>query len=219
VPPERQQVDSPILVSVNIGKAKSIDDVGKSGRTAIDKRSVAGRVAVSSLGVAGDEQADRENHGGTEQAVYAYAAEDLADWARKLGRDLHPGQFGENLSTLGVDVTGALIGETWRIGTVLLQVSAPRIPCVVFQNWLGEPQWVKRFTAEAKPGAYLRVLEAGELGAGDPIVVEHRPDHDVTIGLTFRAMTTDRSLLPQLLAAHDLSPANYEYARNAATTP
>ena len=111
-----------------------------------------------------------------------------------------------------IDVTGALIGETWRIGSVLLQVSRPRFPCVVFQNWLEEPHWVKRFTDDARPGAYLRVLEEGELGAGDDIVIEDRPAHDVTIGLVFRARTTDRSLIPRMLDAPQLPKADYQFA-------
>jgi MOSC domain-containing protein YiiM len=203
------------VVQVNVGRAKPMP--GKSGVSSIDKRAVDGRVAVRALGLAGDSQSDTQNHGGVEQAVYAYALEDLDDWATLLGRDLRPGQFGENLSTRGLDVTGALIGETWRIGTTLLQVSRPRFPCVVFQNWLAEPHWVKRFTDDGRPGAYLRVLEEGELGAGDDIVIESRPDHDVSIGLVFRAKTTDRSLIPRMLAAHDLPKADYEFAvRHAA---
>jgi MOSC domain-containing protein YiiM len=203
------------VVSVNVGRPKPMP--GKSGVSSIDKRSVDGRVAVRALGLAGDSQSDKANHGGVDQAVYAYATEDLADWAATLGRELPPGQFGENLSTLGVDVTGALIGETWRVGTTLLQVSRPRFPCVVFQNWLAEPHWVKRFTDEGRPGAYLRVLEEGDLAAGDGIVIESRPDHDVTIGLVFRARTTDRSLIPRMLDAHDLPKADYEFAvRHAA---
>jgi MOSC domain-containing protein YiiM len=203
------------VVQVNVGRAKPMP--GKSGVSAIDKRAVDGRVAARALGLAGDTQSDTANHGGVDQAVYAYALEDLDDWATLLGRDLRPGQFGENLSTRGLDVTGALIGETWRIGSTLLQVSRPRFPCVVFQNWLAEPHWVKRFTDDGRPGAYLRVLEEGELGAGDDIVVESRPDHDVSIGLVFRAMTTDRSLAPRMLAAHDLPKADYQFAvRHAA---
>jgi len=203
------------VVSVNVGRAKPM--AGKSGVSSIDKRSVEGRVAVRALGLAGDSQSDKANHGGVEQAVYAYATEDLDHWAAILGRELTPGQFGENLSTRGLDVTGALIGETWRIGTTLLQVSRPRFPCVVFQNWLAEPHWVKRFTDDGRPGAYLRVLEEGEIAAGDDIVIESRPDHDVGIGLVFRAMTTDRSLIPRLLDATQLPPADYEFAvRHAA---
>jgi MOSC domain-containing protein YiiM len=198
------------VVQVNVGRAKPMP--GKSGVSSIDKRAVEGRVAVRALGLAGDSQSDTANHGGVDQAVYAYALEDLDDWAGLLDRELRPGQFGENLSTRGLDVTGALIGETWRIGTTLLQVSRPRFPCVVFQNWLAEPHWVKRFTDDGRPGAYLRVLEEGGLGAGDDIVIESRPDHDVTIGLVFRAKTTDRSLIPRMLAAHDLPKADYEFA-------
>jgi MOSC domain-containing protein YiiM len=198
------------VVAVNVGRGKPMP--GKSGMSSIDKRGVQGRVAVRRLGLDGDSQTDTANHGGAEQAVYAYAMEDLDDWAGLLDRELRPGQFGENLSTRGIDVTGALIGETWRIGSTLLQVSRPRFPCVVFQNWLEEPHWVKRFTDDGRPGAYFRVLEEGELGAGDEIVIEDRPDHDVTIGLVFRARTTDRSLIPRLLDAPQLPKADYQFA-------
>jgi len=198
------------VVSVNVGRGKPMP--GKSGVSSIDKRAVQGRVAARRLGLDGDSQSDTANHGGPEQAVYAYAMEDLDDWARLLDRELRPGQFGENLSTRGLDITGALIGETWRIGSALLQVSRPRFPCVVFQNWLGEPHWVKRFTDDGRPGAYLRVLEEGELGEGDEVVIEDRPDHDVTIGLVFRARTADRSLIPRMLDAPQLPEADYQFA-------
>jgi MOSC domain-containing protein YiiM len=198
------------VVAVNVGRGKPMP--GKSGMSSIDKRAVQGRVAVRRLGLDGDSQTDTANHGGPEQAVYAYAMEDLDTWAGLLDRELRPGQFGENLSTRGIDVTGALIGETWRIGSALIQVSGPRLPCVVFQNWLEEPHWVKRFTDDGRPGAYFRVLEEGELGAGDDIIIEDRPDHDVTIGLVFRARTTDRSLIPRMLDAPQLPNADYQFA-------
>jgi MOSC domain-containing protein YiiM len=198
------------VVAVNVGRGKPMP--GKSGMSSIDKRAAQGRVAVRRLGLDGDSQTDTANHGGPEQAVYAYAMEDLDNWAGLLDRELRPGQFGENLSTRGIDVTGALIGETWRIGSALLQVSRPRFPCVVFQNWLEEPHWVKRFTDDGRPGAYLRVLEEGELGAGDDIVVEDRPDHDVTVGLVFRARMTDRTLIPRMLDAPQLPKADYQFA-------
>ena len=203
----------PTVVSVNVGTAKPL--AGKSGVSAIDKRGVLGRVAVGFLGVRGDEQSDKQSHGGVEQAVYAYATEDLADWAANLGRDLAPGHFGENLSTRGVDVTGAVIGEKWRIGTTVLQVSRPRIPCVVFQNWMTEPQWVKRFTQAGKPGAYLRVLTEGELGVGDEVVVHDRPAHGATIGLVFRALTTERDLMAQLVDVDELPRDIRELARRS----
>ncbi len=198
------------VVAVNVGRGKPMP--GKSGMSSIDKRAVDGRVAVRRLGLDGDSQTDTKNHGGPEQAVYAYAMEDLDGWAVLLDRELRPGQFGENLSTRGLDITGALIGETWRIGSALIQVSCPRLPCVVFQNWLAEPHWVKRFTDEGRPGAYLRVLEEGDIAAGDEVVIEDRPDHDVSIGLVFRAMTTDRSLMPRLLDAPQLPKADYQFA-------
>jgi MOSC domain-containing protein YiiM len=102
-------------------------------------------------------------------------------------------------------VTGALIGEHWQVGDrVVLEVSLPRIPCRTFAGWLGERGWVKTFTQRAVPGAYLRVVAPGTVRAGDPVTVAHRPDHDVTIGMVFRALTTEPELLARLLAADAL---------------
>jgi MOSC domain-containing protein YiiM len=134
--------------------------------------------------------------------VYAVAREDLDAWERELGRPLRTGVFGENLTTSGLDVSGALIGERWRVGPdLLLEVTSGRIPCRTFQGHLGERRWVRRFTAQAAPGAYLRVIEPGEIRAGDAIEVVRRPDHEVTVAFQFRAVTTERSLLPRVLAA------------------
>jgi MOSC domain-containing protein YiiM len=144
-------------------------------------------------------------HGGGDQAVYAYAREDLDAWAAELGRPLTGGQFGENLTTAGLDVTGARIGEHWRIGEVLLEVTAPRIPCSTFARWMDEPRWAKRFTERGVSGAYLRVLRPGTVEAGAPIEVAHRPGHDVTIGLTFQALTTRSDLIPRLVGIDALS--------------
>jgi MOSC domain-containing protein YiiM len=155
-------------------------------------------------GVVGDFIGDGRHHGGTDQAVYAYQREDLDRWAERLGRQLPNGFFGENLTTLGLDVSGARIGERWRIGPDLeLEVTAPRIPCSTFRGWVGEQGWVKMFTADARPGAYLKVISPGFIRAGDRIDVAYRPEHDVTISLVFRAELTDRDLLPRLLAAGD----------------
>ncbi len=104
---------------------------------------------------------DQDNHGGVDQALYAYAREDLDWWTEQLGRELLNGIFGENLTTAGLDVNAALIGEIWRVGEAVVQVTLPRIPCVTFKSWLDEPHWVKRFAAGRRPGAYLRVLTAG----------------------------------------------------------
>ncbi|WP_066973560.1 MOSC domain-containing protein [Streptomyces sp. NRRL F-4489] len=212
------------LLTVNIGQAVRAAYATHEAGTGLDKRPVAGPVAVAApgpkgtggSGLAGDAIVDTLRHGGDDQAVYAYAREDLDDWQRRLGRDLPNGIFGENLTTAGLDVTGARIGERWRVGPrLLLEVTSPRIPCRTFQGRLGEPGWIKRFTQAAVPGAYFRVLEPGEIRAGDPVRVEHRPGHDITIGLAFRALTTHRDLLPRLLDAGD---ALHPEAREKAAT-
>jgi MOSC domain-containing protein YiiM len=146
--------------------------------------------------------------------VYAYAREDLDVWEAELARPLPGGVFGENLTTEGVDVSGALIGERWRVGPeVILQVCCPRIPCGTFQGWLARAGWIKRFTEAARPGAYLRVIEPGQIRAGDPVVITRRPDHDVTIAVVFRALTTEPELLPALANADALPEDLKELAR------
>ncbi|WP_037886982.1 MOSC domain-containing protein [Streptomyces viridochromogenes] len=212
------------LLSVNLGRPKAVPYTDNpEGVTGIDKRPVEGPVRVAApgpkgvagSGLAGDAVCKRQHHGGDDQAVYAMAREDLDDWERELGRPLANGGFGENLTTSGLDVSGALIGERWRIGAdVVLEVTCSRIPCLTFQGHLGEKQWVKRFTAKGAPGAYLRVIEPGEIRAGDPVEIIHRPGHEVTVALQFRAVTTERKLLPRLLAAGEaLHPESLEAAR------
>ncbi|GAB3400194.1 MOSC domain-containing protein [Flindersiella endophytica] len=203
------------VLSVNVGKA--IPNPHKdTGHTGINKRPAGGPVEVRApgpkhgglgSGLVGDFIGDTANHGGDEQAVYAYAREDLDFWAARLGRELDNGGFGENLTTAGFDVTNALIGERWQIGDeVVLQVTVPRIPCSTFQGWLAEQRWTRTFTQEARPGAYLRVVQPGAIRTGDPIRVVHKPDHGVTLGLTFRALTLEAEHLPDLLSAADDLP-------------
>ena len=192
------------LVSVNVVHALIPDVLGSLDRTAIDKRPVQGDVPVRLLGVEGDTQYDTKHHGGEEQAVYAYAVEDQRWWAEQLGRDLAPGAFGENLTVEGLDVTGAVIGEQWRIGgdradAVVLAVTAPRVPCTTFQGFMGEKAWVKRFTDHGAPGAYLRVVREGTVRAGDPIEVRSRPEHRVTIAEVFRPRVVSTAERLQLL--------------------
>ncbi|MGW8375035.1 MOSC domain-containing protein [Streptomyces sp. ODS28] len=209
------------LLSVNIGRPRP-NPWKKLEATGIDKRPVDGPVAVTApgpkgtgaVGLAGDRVYDVKHHGGSDQAVYAYAREDLDGWQDELGIPLANGVFGENLTTLGVDVNEALIGEHWRVGGgvdggggTVLEVSCPRIPCATFQGWLEREGWIKRFTAAALPGAYLRVIEPGSVRAGDTVEVVHRPAHRVTVALTFRAILQDATLLPELLAA-DALPAD-----------
>jgi len=213
------------LLSVNVGKPRPNPWKGISA-TGIDKRPVAGPVAVAApgpkgtgeVGLAGDRVYDVKNHGGPDQAVYAYAREDLDRWEAELGRPLAGGAFGENLTTHGVDVNGALIGERWRVGPdVVLEVACARIPCGTFQGWLEQEGWIKRFTQAAVPGAYLRVVEPGEIRAADPVEIVHRPDHDVSVALVFRAMTLEPDLLPRLLAADALPASERERARRRST--
>jgi MOSC domain-containing protein YiiM len=168
-----------VLRSVNVVH-QILDDPGQTpGRTAIDKRPVSARVYVAELGLQGDAQLDTRHHGGPEQALYAYADEDLDWWRDHLQRDLTPGSFGENLTTSGLDVSQARIGEQWRIGdsedAVVVEVTSPRIPCRTFANFMAEPHWVKRFAQHGAPGAYLRVLKTGYVRPGDAIQVVHQP--------------------------------------------
>lgn len=199
------------LLSVNLGQPRvSAHTDAEGGLTAIDKRPAEGAVAVRApgprgsggSGLTGDAIGDWRHHGGDDQAVYAFAREDLDEWGRELGRELPNGVFGENLTTRGIRVNDARIGERWRVGPdVLLEVSCGRIPCRTFAGWLGERGWIKRFTQQAEPGAYLRVIEPGEIRAGDRVEVLHRPEHEVSVSFWFRALTTEPELLPRLLAA------------------
>ncbi|GAA1592220.1 MOSC domain-containing protein [Streptomyces globosus] len=199
------------VISVNVGRAAPSEHTDSpGGLTGIGKRPVAGPVRVAApgprgvggSGVEGDAIGDLRHHGGDHQAVYAYAREDLDWWEAELARELPGGIFGENLTTAGIDLTGALLGERWLVGTeAVLEVASARIPCRTFQGVLGERAWVKRFTGAVRPGAYLRVVREGRISPGDPIEVVGRPDHDVTVGLWFRAFTTERELLPRTLAA------------------
>ena len=180
------------VLSLNVVNAVIPDVGGSVGVTSIDKRSVSDSRQVTTAGVAGDQRSDIPNHGMPEQAVYAYAREDYEWWEAELDRELVPGNFGENLTTTGIDVTNAVIGQTWRIGTTLLQVTGPRIPCGTFARFMEEDKWVKRFMAEGMPGAYFQILEAGEITAGDDIKIESTPEHGVTVSDVFQLVSGDR---------------------------
>ena len=209
------------IVSVNVGTPKPVAyETTSLPTTAIERAPVAGRVRVTGTGVAGDAVADTVNHGDEYMQVYAYSVEDYAWWAAELGRDLSPGQFGEQLTTEGVDLNAAVVGETWRVGSALLQIAHVRIPCLTFKGWMGHSgydatAWVKRFTLAGRPGPYFRVLEPGELGAGDPITVVDRPDHQVTVADLFGAVTIRPGLLPLVAGVPGLKPWIYERAAAA----
>jgi MOSC domain-containing protein YiiM len=214
------------VLSVNLARVMP-NPYKEASITGIDKRPAIGPVHVrapgtkaggAGSGLEGDTIGDRAHHGGDDQAVYAYAREDLDQWQRVLGRDLASGSFGENLTTQGIDINAALIGERWIVGDHLeLQITDPRIPCSTFRGWIAERGWLRTFTDAAVPGSYLRVLTPGEVSGGDPIVVSHRPDHDVTIALVFRAFTREPALLPSILEAGDLPEETRAAARNGRT--
>jgi MOSC domain-containing protein YiiM len=197
------------LISVNLGVVRDAA-YANLGRTAMDKRPAEGRVPALTSGLAGDQVGDTKHHGGVDQAVYAFAREDLDRWATELGQEIRNGMFAENLTTEGIDVNEAELGERWRIGTAVLEVAAVRIPCNDFKNWMGlggydNRAWVKRFTQVGRPGPYLRVVTEGEVGAGDELTVVHRPGHGITASTMFRALTTQPELLPELLRVDNLA--------------
>ncbi len=201
----------PVLASVNLGlpqpnpyKSAKTTGIGKQPvQDPVQVRDPGPKTGGLGSGLVGDHIGDGKHHGGDNQAVYAFQREDLDAWQERLGRELPNGFFGENLTTVGVDVNNARIGERWRIGEVELQVTSPRIPCATFRGWMGEKSWAKLFTAAARPGAYLRVITPGLIQTGDEVVVTDRPAHDVSVALVFRATTVQRELLPELLAASE----------------
>jgi MOSC domain-containing protein YiiM len=199
-------VVAPRVVGVHVGRVVEAEWAVEVGRTAIDKREVGGPVAVERLGLAGDEHGDTASHGGVDQAVYVYAREDLDWWEARLGRRLRGGEFGENLTVAGVDVSGALLGERWRVGTALLEVTAARVPCGTFRGWMGERGWVKRFAEAGRPGAYTRVLEEGTVTAGDRVEVVGRPAESVTVAEALRAYYGDVDLMRRILALPGVAP-------------
>ncbi len=206
--------------SVNVAIEARTDDWtrSKGGRSGVDKRPVAGPVRLEPLGVAGDTICDTKNHGGPDQAVYAYSVDDLAFWSAELGQDVAPGGVGENLTLSGVPCSGAVIGERWRIGETVLVVRGPRIPCQVFAGFRGVPDLVKRFMAALRPGCYLSVERPGAVRAGDQVTVLHRPDHGVTSAEVMAARAGDRELLPRIqLAREDLGVRGREWLDRVAT--
>lgn len=195
------------VLSVNVGGIREFEFNGRPAKSAIWKHSVPGRVAARGVNLVGDDQADRRAHGGTDKAIYAYASEDYEWWESELGRSLDHGEFGENLTTEGLDVTNALVGERWEVGSLVLEVSEPRIPCWRFGVRMDDKHFPRRFTDAARPGSYLRILSEGNVGAGDSIRVLPRADHDLTIGDVFRIFTRDQHEVERLLAVPQVSEA------------
>ena len=205
------------LLSVNVGRPQQLSvRRGRPLMSAIVKAPVSGSVRVAGVNLEGDDQADRRVHGGPDKAVYAYASEDTSFWAGELSRELGPAAFGENLTTEGIDVSGAVVGERWRIGDVELEVCQPRLPCAKLALRMGEPQMVKRFARARRPGAYLRILTEGSLAACDVVEVLSRPSHGVTVRDVADAILLDETLLASASMAPELPPELAEWMRSRA---
>jgi MOSC domain-containing protein YiiM len=195
------------VVSVNVGRPAPLATGRRVVESAIRKAPVDGPVAVRGVNLAGDEQADKRHHGGVDQSVYAYASEDVEFWSDAVGRDLPPASFGENLTLAGVDVSGARIGERWRIGSAELRVTGPRVPCFKLEARIGARGFQRAFLHAGRPGAYLAIVQQGELQAGDAVEIVHRPQHEVTVALVLEALILDRARVPELAAARaDMFP-------------
>jgi MOSC domain-containing protein YiiM len=202
------------VLSVNVGSAREFEYGGRPARSAIWKSPVAGRIAARGVNLAGDDQADRRAHGGPDKAVYAYAIEDARWWEQELGRSLAYGEFGENLTTEGIEVNDALVGERWQIGTTVLEVSEPRIPCWRLGVRMNDKTFPRRFAEALRPGPYLRIVVEGEVGAEDEVRVIDRPDHGLTVRDVFRIYLRDHDEVERLLAVPRMSESWRRWAND-----
>ena len=194
------------VISVNIAQTVRIGDwTGSEGRTGIDKQPVDHPVKFENNGVAGDSVIDTKVHGGYDKAVYAYAIEDARWWEAQIHQPIKNGAFGENLTIEGIDINSARIGERWKVGSVILEVSEPRIPCRVFAGFWQRPTLIKEFTDARRSGTYLRIIQEGEIKSGDRIEVISKPEHQVTIFDIFSAKAGDRSKIQEIAKVTELS--------------
>ena len=192
------------VVSVNVATPREIEWRGRRATTSIWKAPVPGRVQVGRVNLTGDEQADHRFHGGVDKAIYAYAREDYDWWGEELGDPLADGTFGENLTLAAVDVTAAVVGDRWQVGSALLEVTGPRTPCWKLGARMENVEFPVYFAAAGRPGAYLRVLTEGDVGAGDEVNVVQRPTHRLTVGEVAEIYHGDRGKCAELLRAPEL---------------
>ena len=202
------------VLSVNVGKAKDFDYKGRQAKSAIWKSPVTGRIAVRGVNLDGDDQADRQAHGGVDKAIYAYAREDSEWWEQEIGRPIEYGEFGENLTTQGIEVNDTLIGERWQIGSIVLEVSEPRIPCWRLGVRMNDKTFPRQFTQALRPGPYFRIIQEGDIGVGDIITVAEKPKHDLTLRDVFRIYTKDHGEAERILNVAQISDAWKRWAND-----
>ena len=203
------------ILSINITHSVLEGEwAGSEGKTGIDKRSVEGPVRFAHEQVTGDVIVDRKHHGGYHQAIYAYAREDADWWEKELGVSIANGRFGENLTTVGINLNTALIGEQWKIGTTVVEVSQPRIPCKVFAGFWNRPTLIKDFMAAGRPGTYLRIIQEGEIAAGDVIEIISKPSHEISIADLYAAKNGERSKIEAIAQVPQLSPDYLQWAQS-----
>ncbi len=207
----------PKVLSVNIAKQIHTGEwTGSEGRTGIDKEPVSGPVELKDNCVAGDSVIDRKAHGGYDKAVYAYSIEDAKWWEGVIGRELRNGSFGENLTVQGIELNSSLIGERWSVGSCILEVSEPRIPCRVFAGFWDRPTLIKEFTDARRSGTYLRIIEEGKVSAGDEIKVISKPDHEISVLDIFEAKAGNRDKIQEIIKVRELSEKYLEWAKKIA---
>jgi MOSC domain-containing protein YiiM len=206
------------IVSVNVGEPRTVEFRDHTVSTGIDKVPVDGSVRVEGVNLVGDDQADRRVHGGVHKAVYVYASEDYEWWSGQLGRALPPGMFGENLTTEGIDVGAAVVGQHWRIGDVVLEVSEPRMPCYKLGIRMEDPGFPAVFSAADRPGTYLRIVEEGSLASGDRIEIGSPPEHGLTVADIARIHERDHDEAGRLLEVAQLSDSWKRWARKLTQT-
>ncbi len=207
----------PKVLSVNIAKRIHTGEwTGSEGRTGIDKEPVSGPVELKDNCVAGDSVIDRKAHGGYDKAVYAYSIEDAKWWEGVIGRELRNGSFGENLTVQGIELNSSLIGERWSVGSCILEVSEPRIPCRVFAGFWDRPTLIKEFTDARRSGTYLRIIEEGKVSAGDEIKVISKPTHKITVLDIFEAKAGNRDKIQEIIKVRELSEKYLEWAKKIA---
>jgi MOSC domain-containing protein YiiM len=206
------------VVSVNVGAVRTVEWHGREVETGIWKSPVDGRVAVRGVNLVGDRQADPRVHGGPDKAVYAYAVEDYEWWSAQLGRPVAPGTFGENLTVSGVELDEAIIGTRWRVGTAVLAIAQPRLPCFKLGLRMGDAGFVEQFEAAERFGAYLRVVEEGDIGAGDEIEVIPTRTEGISardLALTQTHAQVDEEFLRRVVGDPDVPATWVERARRA----